>query len=1302
MRATAAIPLTVQHRSWPTPPTTPRMGTDAEARAGLVVTNRHLTRAGRPWIPVSGELHYSRVPRHRWAARLRQMRSGGITVVATYVFWIHHVEHRGPPRFDDNLDVAAFIDSANDAGLDVVLRIGPWAHGETRNGGFPDWVQRAPVAHRTDDPAYLALVREWFGQLATALAGRCSPDRVLAIQLENELHDQPTHLLTLKRLAREAGLSAPLWTATAWDDAELPPGDEVMPLFGGYSDGFWVDADEPWNDSFRQHFFFSHRWDDPGIGADLRHLFARQAAAERTADHTTPPSFPPVTCELAGGMATAYHRRPHPAGLDLATVAHCKIGNGSAWQGYYMYAGGTNPPGDHGMQESHATGYPNDMPRLGYDFHAPIGEAGDLTPSHAELRRQHAFLTAFGPDIAGMPSTLPDLLPTSVEDTTTLRWALRADGHSGFLFLAWHQPHVPLDTYRQARFRVVLDGDELVLPSQPVDIPPGTLARWPLGLDCHGVHLAWATATALTVLPGGVPTLVLTAQAGIPAELAVAPHTVIDGQPASPDPTGRWGVHTAVPGRRPIRLTSDSGSIDVLVLPAADAAGVWVCEDAGGERDRRLLLSNDDLSWGFDGRVEASTATRRPEVLAYDPRLRDFRPLDLETHGGTAACVEVSARLQRTAQPVPAGYGTAGNRASAPSPAMVDELSASYELALPPWVWADDQDVLLHIDWAGDVAELRVDGRAVSDRFWDGSRWTLSLRDAGGRPGCTVTLHLLPLSPDAPVHLPRPAVERRAAADGPLLALDRVHLEARGTWIEPERDAQATVRGVVNVDLPGPRISRHLYGHFAEHLGRCVYDGFFVGEDSPIPHVRGIRRDVVEALRAIAIPNLRWPGGLFADEYHWRDGIGPREQRPRLVNSHWGDVVEDNSFGTHEFMDLCELLGADPYVSANVGTGTPQEAKDWIEYLTRGDDSPMARLRRANGRDEPWTVPFWGLGNEPWGGGGNMRPEYYADLARVFGTYSKDHGDNRLYRIAAGADAANYRWTEVLMQALGRSFASDRDNGVFQGISLHYYTLAGPWESKGGATGFDLDRYYTTMANAARVEDLIATHSAIMDAYDPDKKVGLVLDEWGTWFDVEPGTNPGFLFQQNTLRDALVAGVHFDVFHRHADRLVMANIAQTVNVLQAMLLTDGKALIRTPTYHVFAMNAGHHDARSLAVELRTPAPVRMVGDRRLTTLSASASRKDGRVLVSLSNLDAESGVDVELDLRGAGRLGEPEARILTAATLDAHNTADSPDAITPQPFDGARLEGTVLRVTLPRHAFVTVALSCEIPEVAIS
>ncbi|MGW1911791.1 hypothetical protein ACWCQS_13915 [Streptomyces sp. NPDC002076] len=308
---------------------------------------------------------------------------------------------------------------------------------------------------------------------------------------------------------------------------------------------------------------------------------------------------------------------------------------------------------------------------------------------------------------------------------------------------------------------------------------------------------------------------------------------------------------------------------------------------------------------------------------------------------------------------------------------------------------------------------------------------------------------------------------------------------------------------IINLDIEGPKISRHLYGHFAEHLGRCVYGGFWVGEDSPIPNAGGVRLDVVEALRALRIPNLRWPGGCFADEYHWKDGIGPCEERPRMVNTHWGDVEENNHFGTHEFMALCELLGAEPYISGNVGSGTVREMSEWVEYLTRDGDSPMVRLRKENGREEPWRVRFWGIGNETWGCGGNMRAEYFADLARQYATYCRDHGTNKLYRIASGASDEDYQWTETLMRQINCFGCEATPRTYYQALSVHYYTLAGSWEAKGSATVFDTQDYYRTMVSARRVDRILTGHSTVMNCYDPRRTVGLVLDEWGTWWDVE-------------------------------------------------------------------------------------------------------------------------------------------------------------------------------------------------------
>ena len=377
-------------------------------------------------------------------------------------------------------------------------------------------------------------------------------------------------------------------------------------------------------------------------------------------------------------------------------------------------------------------------------------------------------------------------------------------------------------------------------------------------------------------------------------------------------------------------------------------------------------------------------------------------------------------------------------------------------------------------------------------------------------------------------------------------------------------------RVVIEADGGAHTIHRNIYGHFAEHLGRGIYEGIWVGDDPLIPHTRGIRDDVVAALRRINVPVLRWPGGCFADEYHWRDGIGPADARPSVVNTHWGGVTENNQFGTHEFLDLCDQLGAAPYICGNVGSGTVQELQEWVEYISFDGRSPMADLRRTNGRDAAWSLPYVGVGNESWGCGGHMRPDYYADLYRRYQTYVRNFSPNHVFKIACGPNTDDYRWTEVLMREAAR---------YMDGLSLHYYTVPGPdWQHKGSATVFDEAAWFTTLRKCLRMDELIQRHAQIMDQYDPEKRVALVVDEWGAWHDVEPGTNPGFLYQQNTLRDALVAALSLHIFQQHAARVRMANIAQTVNVLQALILTDGPRLLTTPTYHVFDLFKGHQDA----------------------------------------------------------------------------------------------------------------------------
>jgi len=496
-------------------------------------------------------------------------------------------------------------------------------------------------------------------------------------------------------------------------------------------------------------------------------------------------------------------------------------------------------------------------------------------------------------------------------------------------------------------------------------------------------------------------------------------------------------------------------------------------------------------------------------------------------------------------------------------------------------------------------------------------------------------------------------------------------------------NAQKTSLVILNADLTKDTISRHIYGNFSEHLGHCIYGGIWVGENSPIPNTRGIRNDVVEALKRLNIPNLRWPGGCFADEYHWMDGIGPRAARPKMVNTHWGGVVEDNSFGTHEFLDLCEQVGTEPYICGNLGSGSVEEMSKWVEYITFDGQSPMAELRKQNGRDKPWKVSLWGVGNENWGCGGNMTAEFYADQYKRYATYCRNYGNNRLFKIAGGANTNDYNWTETLMKNVSIN--------MMGGISLHYYTVPGTWDKKGSATNFTEKEYFSTLKSTLYMEELVTRHSAIMDQYDPQKKVALFVDEWGTWYDVEPGTNPGFLFQQNSMRDALVAAINLNIFNNHCDRVGGANIAQMVNVLQSIIFTDGDKMVLTPTYYIFEMYKVHQQAALIPLNFESPEYV--FEGKSIPAVTASASRdKKGTVHVTFTQADPHNEVEITLDIRGL-QTGSVKGSVLTAKELNAHNTFENPEVIKTQVFTSVKQNKNLLTVKLPPASIVTLELN---------
>ncbi|MEV0383162.1 beta-galactosidase [Nonomuraea sp. NPDC050643] len=731
---TSPAPHAVQHLPWDLPETRPAMAGAEDPRPGLALTSRSLWRDGRRWIPVTGELHYSRLPRHRWQEALRLMKAGGVGVVSTYVFWIHHQEHQDrEPVFGAGLDVAAFVRLCQDTGLEVIVRVGPWCHGEARNGGLPDWV--APA--RSDDPAYLEEVRRWFGHLGRELGGLCGPGGpIIGIQLENELYDQRDHLVTLKGLARDAGLHAPLWTATAWGSADIPVG-EVFPLYGGYTDGFWVDTSDGWHDSFRTHFHFSHQWDDPGIGKDLA---GDRSTGVPGAKH---PDFPAATCELGGGMATAYHRRPWPTGADIAAVALCKLGSGSAWQGYYMYAGGTNPRP--GLQESHTTGYPNDLPAHNYDFHAPVGAHLQTRDSFHLLRGQHAFLAAFGDRLAGMNATIPGAL--DVRDRTTLRWSLRSDGREGFVFVNTHQPYEPLPAHRDVRFDVALDESRVVFPHRPVDLPSGRFLCWPVRLGVHGVTVNWATLGILTVLEGEDPVLVLTKADGVPGHLSLPAGSRVSGHPVL-ERDGEAILEDLPGSREPLTVETPEGAwLRLLVLDAADARRAWPLGDG------RLAISEADVVLLEDG--EPAAVSTGPATVEL------FTGESFERHDVDGPRADVPVKVVRTAEatPPPVRPVTVPGRASAPDAGTFAAHAARYTITVPTGGTAGER-VLLRLDLVGDVATATV-GERTEDLFWDGAPWDIDVTPADGARTVEVEVMIYPLDERTPAWLPEAAEAKR-------------------------------------------------------------------------------------------------------------------------------------------------------------------------------------------------------------------------------------------------------------------------------------------------------------------------------------------------------------------------------------------------------------------------------------------------------------------------------------------------------------------------------------------------------------
>ncbi|MGA4992816.1 beta-galactosidase [Nonomuraea bangladeshensis] len=751
-----------------------RLGDLPDQPDAITVNSRHLSRRGRPWFPIMGEFHYGRYPAAEWREELLKVRAGGVTVVATYVFWILHEERRGLFDWSGDRDLRRFVTTCAELGLDVVARIGPWGHGESRNGGFPDWVLEADCVPRTDDPRYLELVRPLFEQIGAQLAGltREHGGPVVAVQVENELYDQPDHLVTLKRMAKAAGIDAPLWTATGWGHAQLPP-DELIPLFGGYSEAAWDTAHDGWPQQSRAHYFFGPGRDDDSIGADLR-------TTEVTgSDESHLARYPFATCELGGGMYTSYHRRPIVKAPDIAALGLVKLGSGSVWQGYYMYHGASQKIGALStLQESHATGYPNDCPVISYDFQAPLGEYGQFRDSFHHLRLQHLWLAADGPDLATMTLVMPPDAPDDTADRETLRWCVRSDGRSGFLFVNNHQPVETLPAHEDVRFTVELDGRELVVPREPVTVPSGAYFVWPLARPVGGSLLLTATAQPMGVLDADEPVHVFCQAAGVPVELVFDAATVAEAEgPATVEHDGdRLVITGLVPGPGClVRVRDASGArAAVLVLDAATALTAARGRLWGADRlvlsERPVVIEEDRLvvygQGSSDVRIFPAPdfATRTDGV---------FGLLPVPTSGQVPeAKVEEVQQAGPARRPV---IDAASGRASAPTDADFEQ-AAVYRITVPVEAFAGEGEVLLRLDWAGDVGRAYVGGRLVADQFWYGPAWEIGLRrfreeilEHG------VEVRLLPLSEDAPVFV-SPEARPAAYPGGSVLELRSVTL----------------------------------------------------------------------------------------------------------------------------------------------------------------------------------------------------------------------------------------------------------------------------------------------------------------------------------------------------------------------------------------------------------------------------------------------------------------------------------------------------------------------------------------------
>ena len=720
------------------------MGGRDPAGVTIGVNNRYVTMGGHPWFPVMGEFHFGRYPRARWEEELLKMQAGGITVVSTYIFWIYHEETEGKFDWSGDRDLRAFVELCAKHGLAVFPRLGPWAHGEVRNGGLPDWVL-AKCGHdvRQDAEPYLTYVRRYYTEISRQLQGFLWKDGgpVIALQLDNELRDNPGHLLTLQRIAREVGLESPLYTMTGWDRARIPPGGGILPLFVGYPDGFWIDGVADWDRAGRKQYFFGLEHDDSIVGADLK-------KRPGTPDNSGLARFPYGACEIGGGMEVSYRRRPVLAADDVAAKALVKLGSGSNLQGYYMYHGGADPVGRLSpLNESRASGYPNDMPEINYDFQAPLGQYGQLRPTYGALRLQHLFLADYGYALATLPAVWPDQQPTGLDDRDTLRWSMRTDGKHGFLFVNNYQHLDPLPAHEDVQFQVRLATGLVTVPTSPITIPSGSYFIWPVNLPIGNAILTYSTAQPLCLIGDSY---VFFAPAGIAPEFAFDPRTLPQGARA------RIGNLTPGTDCNFVVASRDGHQARILVLTEEEARQAWRARIWGADR---LFLSSAGLT--FDG--DTLHVQSRQPAMAFS--VFPSPPLAIPgTDDGLFGHFEVSAaphpvkvELHRITSPgIAPDVRTDARGAFAPDDAAFASAAGSWQISLPRDALQGVHEVFLRIDYAGDIGRALVGDRLVDDDFYFGRPWEIGLsRFAPEVLEKGLTVKILPLRRDAPIYLPK-------------------------------------------------------------------------------------------------------------------------------------------------------------------------------------------------------------------------------------------------------------------------------------------------------------------------------------------------------------------------------------------------------------------------------------------------------------------------------------------------------------------------------------------------------------------